>query len=191
MQKETSGSLGTTTTTTLVDLARGTACGDKTSSFGGRLFAVCSSFSRKFGTFVLVERCLHFCRRHVRNRAIRTGHDPAALTASPSRKASIFQPDQFSSHRRKSLMRLRNGPDSCLGIRLFKCNVRVISGPEFPIRCSHYIWRPAAHDGTPFPRGVAVLLIPSRRSGSGKSSATPDRSPCQLRFCASEVEGFL
>src|SRR5439155_20645014 len=30
----------------------------------------------------------------------------------------------------------------------------------------HYIWRPAAHDGTPFPRGVAVLLLPARRSGS-------------------------
>src|SRR6266496_112908 len=30
----------------------------------------------------------------------------------------------------------------------------------------HYIWRPAAHDGTPFPRGVAVLLLPARRSSS-------------------------
>src|SRR6266536_4002206 len=30
----------------------------------------------------------------------------------------------------------------------------------------HSIWRPAAHDGTPFPRGVAVLLLPARRSGS-------------------------
>src|SRR5215471_14534113 len=26
--------------------------------------------------------------------------------------------------------------------------------------------RPAAHDGTPFPRGIAVLLLPPRRSGS-------------------------
>ena len=26
--------------------------------------------------------------------------------------------------------------------------------------------RPAAHDGTPLPRGVAVLLLPPRRSGS-------------------------
>jgi transposase len=25
----------------------------------------------------------------------------------------------------------------------------------------HSIWRPAAHDGTPFPRGVAVLLLPA------------------------------
>src|SRR4051812_49099440 len=30
----------------------------------------------------------------------------------------------------------------------------------------HYIWRPAAYDGTPFPRGVAVLLLPARRSCS-------------------------
>src|SRR6266850_1632599 len=29
-----------------------------------------------------------------------------------------------------------------------------------------HIRRPAAHDGTPFPRGVAVLLLPPRRSGS-------------------------
>src|SRR5438034_9404436 len=30
----------------------------------------------------------------------------------------------------------------------------------------HNIGRPAAHDGTPFPRGVAVLLLPARRSCS-------------------------
>jgi hypothetical protein len=30
----------------------------------------------------------------------------------------------------------------------------------------HYIWRPAAYDGTPFPRGVAVLILTARRSGS-------------------------
>src|SRR6185312_16793781 len=55
----------------------------------------------------------------------------------------------------------------------------------------HNIWRPAAHDGTPFPRGVAVLLLPARRSCSLKSSATPDRSPRQFGIYSSQVEGCL
>src|SRR5215468_2152566 len=46
-----------------------------------------------------------------------------------------------------------------------------------------YIRRPAAHDGAAIPLGVAVLLLSPRRSGSGESSATPDRSPRQLRLC--------
>src|SRR5436190_6443927 len=55
----------------------------------------------------------------------------------------------------------------------------------------HNIGRPAAHDGTPFPRGVAVLLLPARRSCSRKSSATPGRSPRQFGIYSSQVEGRL
>src|ERR1700746_984947 len=55
----------------------------------------------------------------------------------------------------------------------------------------HSIGRPAVHDGKPFPLGIAVLLLPSRRSGSGKSSTAPDRSPHPLRLYSRQVEGLL
>jgi transposase-like protein DUF772 len=54
-----------------------------------------------------------------------------------------------------------------------------------------YLWRPATDDGKPLTLGIAVLLLPPRRSGSGKSSAASDRSLHQLRFYSRQVEGLL
>src|SRR5215471_17448341 len=54
-----------------------------------------------------------------------------------------------------------------------------------------YLRRPATHDGKPRTLGIAVLLLPSRRSGSAKSSAASDRSLHQLRFYSRQVEGPL
>ena len=45
------------------------------------------------GTFVLVERFLHFCGRLVRIHATIIGYDPIALRTSPSRKGAIFHPE--------------------------------------------------------------------------------------------------
>src|SRR5438093_13544536 len=51
--------------------------------------------------------------------------------------------------------------------------------------------RLAAYDGATRPFGVAVLLLPHRRSGSSKPLVTFNRPLRQLRFCACEVACIL
>src|SRR5438552_5134879 len=51
--------------------------------------------------------------------------------------------------------------------------------------------RLAAYDGATRPFGVAVLLLPHRRSGSSKPLVTFHRPLRQLRFCAGEVACIL
>src|SRR5206468_9552193 len=51
--------------------------------------------------------------------------------------------------------------------------------------------RLAAYDGATRPFGVAVLLLPHRRSGSSKPLVTFHRPLRQFRFCACEVACIL
>src|SRR5262249_42184856 len=51
--------------------------------------------------------------------------------------------------------------------------------------------RLAAYDGTTPPFGVAVLLLPHRRSGSREPSVTSDRPTRQLCVCGGEAARFL
>src|SRR5437879_4526725 len=51
--------------------------------------------------------------------------------------------------------------------------------------------RLAAYDGATRPFGVAVLLLPHRRSGSSKPLVTFHRPLRQFRFCAGDVACIL